>query len=370
MGFTRLARALTVSAISWLLVSLMHALAAYTDQLHRGVPGALGPLIGAVVPSYLPWVPFSAILYFLFIRLRDRWSDVSAVASIVAGAFCLFFLPEIAYQALWSQWQEGVPLSNVLSALAAWPAIFWLVDFGLFVSTIAVVYGAVAFSRHLEGERRKQRLVAENLTLRLELERQRLVALRAQLEPHFLFNALNAISGLVRGDNRSLALSALQQLSSLLRYALTASGRDWVPIADELAFARGYVALQQLRHGDRLRCVFDADERSIVACDVPPLILQPLLENAIRHDLERHEGAGDIHLDVQRDGEQLRIRVSNSLPAGLEPNPGTGFGLTATRDRLSLIYGRQAVCASGVVDGRFVATLTVPISTPVAARPA
>jgi LytS/YehU family sensor histidine kinase len=90
-----------------------------------------------------------------------------------------------------------------------------------------------------------------------------------------------------------------------------------------------------------------------------------LLENAIRHDLERHDGAGDIRVDVVRDRDRLRIRVSNSLPRGFEPNPGTGFGLTATRDRLSLIYGAGATCESGVSGDRFIATLDLPASAPV-----
>jgi LytS/YehU family sensor histidine kinase len=203
----------------------------------------------------------------------------------------------------------------------------------------------------------------DTLKLQLALEQQRLLALRAQLEPHFMFNALNAISALVRGGDSALALGGINRLSELLRYALAASVRDTVSVADELQFVRDYLDLQGLRYGERLRVSIDGEGPLLHEADCPPLLLQPLVENALRHDLDCHGGPSDIRLRFERSGDSLLIQVSNPMNGLSSPNPGAGLGLSNTRDRLRIMHPGASLQA-GPADGRFVAEVRLPLPGP------
>jgi two-component system sensor histidine kinase AlgZ len=184
--------------------------------------------------------------------------------------------------------------------------------------------------------------------------------LRAQFEPHFLFNALNAISALVRDGDRTLALGGIGRLSDLLRYALSASVRNTVTVAAELQFVRDYLDLQRLRYGDRLRVHIDGEGSLLHEVECPPLLLQPLIENALRHDLDCREGPSDIRLGFAQDGEVLAIRVTNPASAQASPNPGAGLGLANTRERLKLMHPTASLLTS-LQDGRFVAEVRLPL---------
>lgn len=359
---------LLVSAVCWLIVAALHGLSQYSDLLRRGgsVPPALWPIVAGLVPAYLPWALFTAALYWLAWRRRERVTRPLTLAQWFAGSVLVFYLPEVVYQVALVVSAPGAPGTVGAAfwpALRAWPALYWLIDFGLLVTTFAAVVGLVALRHGRHAERRRQRLRTENLQLRLQLEQQRLAALRAQLEPHFLFNALNAISGLVRGDQRGGALTAMQQLSGLLRYALSASGQPWVTLGDELTFVRGYVALQTLRFGDRLRFGVDGDDPDVLSIECAPLLLQPLIENAVRHSLEAHDtddAVADVRLSLGRDQGRVTVRVRNTVAPDAADNPGTGLGLTATRDRLALLYNGRAHCRTTCVDGEFIVALSFP----------
>ncbi|MCL4819144.1 MAG: histidine kinase [Vicinamibacteria bacterium] len=362
-------RVVAASLAAWCVVLLLHGLATWADQLRRGNAGTLGGVLADYAPAYLPWFVFSAALLHVFLRRADRLADPDWVARAFALSATVFYLPQVGYQVALSMAGAGVPWSAFGERLMRWPAVYWLIDAGLLGLTFAAIHAAVATGESRLAEDRRRRAEALNLELRLELERHRLHALRGQLEPHFLFNALNAIAGLVRGDDRALALRALQQLSHLLRAALAASDRDWVPLGDELDFVRDYAALQQLRHGDRLALSITGEDAESRAADCPPLLLQPLVENAIRHDLECHLEASEIQLAIRHAGGRIELEVTNALRPGVAPNPGLGLGLQATRDRLRLLYGDAAACVAEAKDGRFTVTLRWPASRP-EARPA
>jgi LytS/YehU family sensor histidine kinase len=198
------------------------------------------------------------------------------------------------------------------------------------------------------------------LGLRLELERQRLASIQAQLEPHFLFNALNAISALVRTEERATALNAITRLSGLLRYTLTASRVDTVTLREELDFVRDYIELQRLRYGARLVVRMPSVDASLLELTCPPLLLQPLVENALRHDLDTHDGPSDLQILVARNGEGARITIANPLRDEPSPNAGFGLGLESTRERLALRYGDGASLTTAREEGRFVVQLLLP----------
>lgn len=355
----RFARALAASVGAWTAVVCLHASAGYSDQLRRGGEPVLAALLASYAIAYLPWVALSTLLYLVLDREGAHLNDPRRIARRFLQAVALFYVPQVAYQIALSLPADG---PSYLAFAARWPAIFWLIDLALLVTTFTVVYAVVSVRQSLAARFREQRMQAENLTLRLDLEQQRLRGLRAQLEPHFLFNALNAISSLVRSEDRTLAVAALGQLSGLLRYALTASSTEWVLVADEVRFVREYLALQHLRYGKRLEVTIVGDDERVGSAECPPLLLQPLVENAIRHDLERHEGASDIRLSFVREGALLVIHVSNSTHPDAPPNPGLGLGLWATRNRIALAYRGRAEFSAGPRDGRFDVTLRLPMT--------
>ena len=205
------------------------------------------------------------------------------------------------------------------------------------------------------GVRQTFRYHEHYLASELRLERMersfsqaRLNALRMQLDPHFLFNALNTISSQVERDPR-LARNMIEHLGDLLRLSLEVRNKQEVPLADELAFLDHYVAIQKIRFGASLRIEIQIAPEVKYAL-VPCLIVQPLVENAIRHGISSRASGGAITVTAQRIDENLEIRVADDgvgLPAGWTFENSTGLGLSVTRERIAGLHpngnGRFAV---------------------------
>jgi signal transduction histidine kinase len=177
-----------------------------------------------------------------------------------------------------------------------------------------------------------------------ELERlladSRLETLRSQLQPHFLFNALNAISAHVEGAPRT-ARWMLEQLGDLLRLSLDHAGEQEIPLQQELAFVDRYMKLQKIRYEDRLDVIVDVEPLALRAL-VPPFILQPLLENSIRHGIAVRSGTGIIEIQAWCQHDRLRLSVRDDgpgLPPGWSLEKARGVGLSNTRERLKRLYG-------------------------------
>ena len=164
----------------------------------------------------------------------------------------------------------------------------------------------------------------------------------------------------MRSEEKKVALTAIARLSELLRYTLGASRRDWVSLAEELHFVRDYLSLQSLRHGDRLKIRIDADEDKLQDVSCPPLLLQPLVENALRHDLETHQGDSDIELRIRVEADGITLQLSNPISEHSAPNPGLGLGLSHTRERLRLRYDGAAKINAQARNGRFHVDLWLP----------
>lgn len=175
--------------------------------------------------------------------------------------------------------------------------------------------------------------------LEAELLSARLAALHAQLHPHFLFNALNTVAMLVRESGNRLALDVVVNLSQLLRRVVDRGDVREIPLAEEFDLVRCYLEIEQLRFADRLTVAIALDPAAADA-SVPPLILQPLVENALRHGIAHRVGAGRVGVNAHRDDRRLRIEVHDDGP-GFEPGDptdGRGTGLRNVRTRLALHY--------------------------------
>ena len=219
----------------------------------------------------------------------------------------------------------------------------------LYLAIAGVSYGRRAEAARRAGE--QTRAAAEILARDAQL-----AALNAQLQPHFLFNALHTVSSLVHVDPDRADL-ALDELGRLLRYALRQSSED-VTLRQEWEFTREYLAFETLRLGDRLRLETQVSEAALDAA-VPPFILQPLVENAVRHGVANAPAGGDVSVRIARDDGIVTLSVKNSVAGSAEPGMA-GTGLQRLRDRLALKYepGRASVTvASG---SSFAVTVTLP----------
>ena len=188
----------------------------------------------------------------------------------------------------------------------------------------------------LEADRQKARA----LQAEAAAQSARLQALRSQLEPHFLFNTLNCISTLVVEHKSDLAAAMISRLSDFLRLTLEAADVAQVSVAEELEFVRRYIEIQTLRFGDRLKMELDVDPGALDA-KVPVLILQPLIENAVKHGILATENGGTIRVRVKGDRSTLRLSVEDSGPGSARAAPA-GLGLVNTRSRLRELYGENA----------------------------
>jgi signal transduction histidine kinase len=240
----------------------------------------------------------------------------------------LYFYVFMAMRALlglgaWSVLAHPGPFLNPFALLWSW-VVYW------------VVFGAQQTFRYYEhyrvGELRLERM-------QRSFSQARLNALRMQLDPHFLFNALNTISSQVERDPR-LARTMIEHLGDLLRLSLDARDRQEIPLAEELAFLDHYVAIQKIRFSESLRIDIRVAPEVKYAL-VPSLIVQPLVENAIRHGISRRASGGTVTVTADRGLDQIEILVADDgagLPPGWTLETSAGMGLSITRDRISGLH--------------------------------
>jgi two-component system LytT family sensor kinase len=216
--------------------------------------------------------------------------------------------------------------------------------------SILVYWAMIAAVQYAEQRRLSRERELRASHLETELARAQVDALKMQLHPHFLFNTLNAISGLMREDVEA-ADAMIAQLSELLRTTLETEGRHEVSLAEEIQWLRTYLAIQQTRFGPRLQIAIDVPDDCQAAL-VPTLILQPIVENAIRHGFSATPGPGCISISVRQTEGNLRIDVIDEGPGAPEPIR-EGYGLRNTRSRLRALYRSEgSLLVRGRPDGR------------------
>ncbi len=219
----------------------------------------------------------------------------------------------------------------------------------------------IALTVHLVGGyRESRRRELREAFLEARLARAELAALRSQLQPHFLFNALHSVSALME-ENTAAARRVLLRLADLLRQALEQLNAQEVPLEKELEFARAYLEIQRVRFADRLEVQIEASPEA-AGVRVPSLLLQPLVENAVRHGIERSVGPGRIDITAEAADGRVRIRVRNTGPGLMrEGNAREGLGLENTRARLERLYGRAHRLELREVDGGVEALVEIPL---------
>jgi LytS/YehU family sensor histidine kinase len=208
---------------------------------------------------------------------------------------------------------------------------------------------------------RAQRETIRSLELQRQLSAAHLRALQMQLEPHFLFNTLNAITTLVELGRQKAAAEMLGHLNALLKTTLARTTPEKVPLSQELEFVGNYLAIEQVRFADRLRVEMNVDPSAVDGL-IPSFLLQPIVENAIRHGIARCEHNGLVEASAIRYGDELHLRVRDS-GAGImyAPQNGHGIGLSNTRERLDHFYQEgYKMQAQPLSTGGFEVAITIP----------
>ena len=217
----------------------------------------------------------------------------------------------------------------------------WLHKFYGGLLSYLILYGVILVVGHLLDSREKLALQqTEAARLNEQLSRAQLNALRRQIEPHFLFNTLNAIAGLVREKRNDAAVSMIAGLSDFLRRVVEDSDRQQVPLGEELEFTQKYLDIQKARFAERLQFSVDVPTE-LLSAQVPSLILQLMVENAIKHGIAKRAHGGAIRITATGSNGTLALSVYNdgpSLPAGWETSQ-SGIGILNVRSRLQSLYG-------------------------------
>jgi two-component system LytT family sensor kinase len=263
-------------------------------------------------------------------RITARALSVHIVAAVLSGLLYAT-VDAVASRAL------GSSTGFSMALLERWYV-------GSLQTVIVVYFGVLGISYALINTQRLRARERHAEQLAAELAAAQLTALRAQLQPHFLFNSLNSVMGLVRDQQIDAAIDALSLLSDVLRATLRTEQTHEVPLDEEVDFIRRYLSIEQLRFGHRLRVHVDVPE-ALRRAAVPPFLLQPLVENALRHGVLPERAGGSIAVRAAAHGSGLTLAIvddGGGLSDDWERRAASGIGIASTRARLAHLYGSEA----------------------------
>ncbi|WP_161076238.1 sensor histidine kinase [Duganella sp. CY15W] len=339
----------------WLAIALFDAIQTVASMRAMGMHHAWLTLFIVTAASWAPW----AVLTPAILALLQRFHLPSRAAAPwgVHIAACL------AIGWVWATWAALLEHQTNPFAYAAGPGSFELLWKSKFLGTLVIdvlLYGAVVtLALMLDAHNRLLHQRTASAQLAELLAQAQLSALKLQIEPHFIFNSLNAVTGLIREKKDNEAIAMIAALGDLLRRVTDQSERQFVSMEEEIEFLRKYLAIQQMRFAERLRYQIDIPD-DLMKAQVPDFVVQALVENAIKHGIAKRARGGELKVAASRDGDTLALCVSNDgppLPERLEER----VGISNTRQRLLALYGNasdltlQNHASTGVV-----ATITLP----------
>jgi signal transduction histidine kinase len=357
----------------WTLLALLTAanrLADQRDLSFSAVPGGV-PIALAFQQMYL-WALLTPLVFWLagWFNADKRETWVKVLVLILVGIVIAFTVDSInsalvrVFEAGPSPGRgfgrggrHGPPPGGPAIVFSVLRGPMILNHFLLFWSVLAAGFARDYFLRFRARER-------ETALLQTQLAEAKLSALHAQLNPHFLFNTLNAVSSLVERDPRGVR-RMIARLSELLRYTLDAGTEHEVVLSQELSFLERYLEIMQIRFQDKLEIDIQIGDAARDAL-VPSLILQPLVENAVKHGVDKIAGPGKIAIRARREVDQLVLTVSDNGPgpSRVAKLDDAGVGLANTRERLQQLYGSaQSLTLAEAPDGGTIARIVIPYRT-------
>lgn len=326
------------------LIGVLEGTQVYLGLISRNVSMPWWTAFAATLPS---WYVLAAMLPGIFWIVRRTpldgggWKRALVVQLPAAVVFSVVHLIASAYISdviLLNQGRDfsfGELMTRALS-------IYFILDVIMYLGIAGAFYAFDYYHKYREQSLTASRLELKASRLEASLAQANLQALRMQLNPHFLFNTLNAVSVLAMKGENDTVVKMVSRLSDLLRYALE-NDSTVVRLGEEMDLLQRYLSIEQIRFRDRLTVETNVDDDALGA-EVPSLILQPLVENAIKHGLSRQTGAGKITIGARRENGSLELQVADSGP-GLRgrgersSGDGAGVGLANTRARLEQLYG-------------------------------
>jgi two-component sensor histidine kinase len=324
--------------------------------------GGSRPWLPPFVIEFVSWLPWGLATPFI-IELTRRHPIVRGAvlkaASVHLAAFAAVSATAEAWSAMlrviFNPWRHKLP-----------PTFFetWSASLAYQILTFVIAYALILTVTYVVDSREKMaRQMTETARLHAELSGARLAALRRQMDPHFMFNTLNSIAGLVRDQRGDAAVHMIVGLSEFLRRASEDSHRAQVTLAEEVEYLERYLDIQKVRFGDRLRVSLDIPDE-LMEAQVPSLLLQPLVENAIKHGVSKRVSGGEIRVGgASRDGA-LSLTVYNDGP-WVQQDPETapgGVGLGNLRTRLQILHGdRSELTVSPTEAGGVEVVVTLPL---------
>lgn len=348
----------------WAVLGVIYAGPIYMEMRAEGMNHAISRVFSWGILTWVAWAPLTLVM----IWIARRWSLVGATwkRHLPLHLVGFLFVSAIHSAAATALTLSIKPFDNLGSgSLYFWPRYLSRLK-GAFGSDL-LIYGAVIGVCYAFDYYRKYR-ERESLAAQLEsqLAQAQLESLRTQLQPHFLFNTLNGIVGLVRDRRNETAVSMLVGLSDLLRHTLEYSNQQEVELREELDFLKLYLNLQQMRFSDRLQVLLDIDPDLRHAL-VPSLILQPLAENALRHGIGHSTASGVVGVSARRENGNLKLKVFDN-GVGLSENwqlkSGGGIGLANTAARLQQLYnGNHRLDIQNRAEGGVEVVVVVPFRT-------
>jgi two-component system, LytTR family, sensor kinase len=296
-------------------------------------------IFGTELASWLPWALATPIVISLARRYRlGRSATALTVAAHLAVFAAVSLVAEAWFavlQMLFNPWdypQQPTLMDATRTSLAYQ------------IPTFLIVYALIlAVTYVLDSRERLARQMMETARLNEELSKAQLAALRRQMEPHFMFNTLNSIAGLVRDQRNEAAVNMIVGVSEFLRRATEDSHRAQVTLAEEVEYLQRYLDLQKVRFGERLQVRVDIPTE-LLSAQVPNLLLQPLVENAIKHGIAKRVAGGRVQVSGTRTDGNVCLSVYND-GSSLSPDwqaTGTGVGLANLRTRLQILHGKDS----------------------------
>ncbi|HMG34077.1 MAG TPA: histidine kinase [Blastocatellia bacterium] len=357
----------TAILIGWTLVGLSFTLNYYLFADHyvaifKEQPSLLQMLVWEL-PYWFIWAALSPLVFWVSRkfplergqRIMHGLMHIFACLFVSAGHRAIYLL--VGWLLHVAAYQRLASLQGLYTYLFLFNLPTGFMSYG----TILLFSQLVDYYRRHQDEALKiSRLKTELAEARLRVAQAQLDALKMQLQPHFLFNTLNSISALLEEDPES-ADQMLARLGDFLRMTLQNSGAQELSLHEELEFLRCYLDIERVRFQDRLHVVFSIDPETLTA-RVPNLVLQPLVENAIKHGISKRAGAGVVEIAAHREGSTLLLKVSDDGPGEFQPATGSGVGLANTRARLQQLYGSEHRFDFKQGDrGGFEVTLAIPL---------
>ncbi len=297
------------------------------------------PLFATELVSWLPW----ALATPLVVGLARRYPIIRDTNLRTFAAHFAAFAAISAVAETWSAWLQVLfnPWGD-----RKWPTFFgsWSTTLAFQALTFLIAYALILTVTYLVDARERIACqMTEAAQLNEELSRAQLAALRRQIEPHFMYNTLNSIAGLVRDQRNDAAVSMIVGLSEFLRRTAEDSHLSQVPLAAEVEYLQRYLDLQKARFGERLKVSVDIPAE-LLRAQVPNLLLQPLVENAIKHGISKRVAGGTVRVAGVCHSGTLRLSVYNDGPSLLPDWQAahTGVGIGNLRTRLHILHGKQS----------------------------